>query len=64
MGRREAEKEKTLPRKRGRGYPGWVGHREEDGGSRSPGEAGERSARVHFGSQAPWWFLQLASEMR
>lgn len=41
MGRRKAEKEKTLLRKRGRGYPGWVGHREEDVGSRSPREAGE-----------------------
>ena len=61
-GRRKAEKGKTLHRKQGRCYPGWAGHRDKMG-KQVPNKGWGGAERVHFGSQAPWQFLQLASEM-
>ena len=61
-GRRKADKGKTLHRKQERCYPGWAGHRDKMG-KQVPNKGWGGAERAHFGSQAPWQFLQLVSKM-
>lgn len=60
--KKEGREGKDTAQEAGRCYPGWAGHRDKMG-KQVPNKRWGGAERAHFGSQAPWQFLQLASEM-